>query len=305
MTKEKVGQFTRTSNKVKKMLVNREFVTSDGEVIELDKSVINNMTCDITNVLLEHEERKKVNDTYLYIKKENNSIYNVGGYFYHLLFKNLLDKNFEENYMIRFCKLCTYLNYDNTLVQGKTKRQVKVLEKDLHKVWNLSERELRNTKNYLLINNLIFIDGQGIITVNKKFAIRGKVNGDSSMTRVFINGFNELYDGVTARQHSMLAMFIKVLPYLNTEYNILCENPEETDKRLIKPLKWVELGKRIELTVDQSKKLKYKLFKLRINGKKVIAEWKDDNGVKIVVNPAVFWKANESNISDVAKLFDI
>lgn len=32
---------------------------------------------------------------------------------------------------------------------------------------------------------------------------------------------------------------------------------------------------------------------------------KDENGIKIVVNPAVFWKSNESSISAVAKLFDI
>lgn len=88
------------------------------------------------------------------------------------------------------------------------------------------------------------------------------------MTRVFINGFNELYDGVAPRQHKQLATFIKILPYLNSEFNILCENPDETDKRLIKPLKWIDLGEKIGLTIDQSKKLKSKLFKLRIHGKK-------------------------------------
>ena len=87
----------------------------------------------------------------------------MGGYFYHLLFKNILDKNFEENYIIRLCKLCSHLNYDNVLIQGATKGQTKILEKDLRVIWNLSEREFINTRNYLIKNNLISINEDGSI----------------------------------------------------------------------------------------------------------------------------------------------
>lgn len=303
--KKEIGKFTKVAKTVETILANREFITSDGECIELHNSIINNITCDMTNLILEKEENEKRNFEYKKIKDSNDSIYNVGGYFYHLLFKNILDKNFEENYIIRFCKLCSHLNYDNILIQGATKGQTKILEKDLKVIWNLSEREFINTRNYLIKNNLIFINEDRSISVNKEFAVRGSVERNKDMTRVFIDGFNELYNGVSARQHSMLATFIKILPYLNTKYNILCENPNEADKELIKPLKWSEIGEKIGLDKKQSRNLKGKLFKLRINNKKVIAEWTDDKGIKIVVNPSVFWKSNTSNISDVAKLFEI
>lgn len=173
MTNEK-GQYTKIAEKVGKILVSSDFVTNYGECVELHESVINNVVCDITNVLLKQEEITKVKETYIPIKKENNSIYNVGGYFYHLLFKNVLDENLEENYLIRFYKLCTFLNYDNVLVQGNTKKQSKILESNLENVLNLSERELRNTKKYLVENNLISINANGVITINEKYAIREK-----------------------------------------------------------------------------------------------------------------------------------
>ncbi|WP_196002104.1 hypothetical protein [Clostridium sp. 1001271B_151109_B4] len=298
------GCYTKKADAVERIIQNTNIITSDGEVIELHGEVLNNLVCDITNELF--TEDKEINENFIKIKNENNSMLSIGGYFYHLLFKNILNKEFDDNYIIRFAKLCTYMNYENIIVEGETKGRIKILERDLNKVWDLSERELRNTKKYLIANKLIFIDGQGVITVNKEYAIKGKVKGDGNMTRVFISGFNELYNGVTPRQHKQLATFIKVLPYLNSEFNILCENPEETDAKLVKPLSWSDLAERIGLEKKQAYNLKSKLFKLRINDKKVIAEWKDNfNITKLVINPAIFWKSNEGKISDVAKIFEI
>lgn len=298
------GCYTKKADAVERIIQNTDIITSDGEVVELHREMLNNLVCDITNELL--IEDKGINENFIKIKNENNSMLSIGGYFYHLLFKNILNKEFDENYIIRFAKLCTYMNYENIIVEGETKGRIKILEKNLNKVWDLSERELRNTKKYLIDNKLIFIDGQGVITVNKEYAIKGKVKGDSNMTRVFKNGFNELYDNVTPRQHGQLATFIKLLPYLNSEFNILCENPEETDIRLIKPLGWNELGEKIGLTKDQSKKLKQKLWKMKIKNTVVFGEFGTFIcGKSIVVNPAIFWKSNKGHILDIAKLFEI
>ena len=55
----------------------------------------------------------------------------------------------------------------------------------------------------------------------------------------------------------------------------------------------------------QISRLKAKLFKLRINNKKVIAEWIDGEKRTIIINPIIFWKLNKNTISDVSKIFDI
>lgn len=286
--------------------VNEEIIiASTGEVITLGDIKAQAKAEAYGEMVDRAKRQQKAIEKLKKIDSENDAIASIGGYYYHLLFKNVLDEEFEDNYIIRFCRLCTHLNYDNVLVKNIKDGKVKLLEEELAELWKLSRAEADKTKKYLVNNKLIFIDDDGVVLVNKKYAIRGTVKGNNDMTRVFINGFNELYEKVSPRQHKLLATFIKVLPYLNSEFNILCENPTEKDKRLVRPINWTQLGCKMGLTLDQSKKLKSKLFKLRIDNKKVMAEWKDDTTVKLIVNPAIFWKANESNISEVANLFEI
>ncbi|GAA0856989.1 hypothetical protein GCM10008916_08850 [Clostridium nitritogenes] len=238
-------------------------------------------------------------------QNSNKIIYDLGGNYFHMLFNRILEKNFKENYAIRFLKLCTYMNYDNILVEGNTSGQRKVREKDLKRILRLSDKETRNTKKYLLENKLIAIDNDCVISINKEYCMKGNIKGSPEVVRVFQNGFGELYNQVSARQHKILFNFIRCLPYLNKDFNILCKNPLENDKTLIKPLSFGEVGKKFGLDTIQTSKLKAKLFRLRIKNKKVVAEWIDDNKRMIIINPIIFWKSNKNTISDVSKIFDI
>lgn len=238
-------------------------------------------------------------------KNSNEDIFNLCGNYFHMLFNKILDKNIEENYAIRFFKLCTYMNYDNVLVESNTNGQRKLRCKDLKRILGLSDKETLNTKKYLLENDLIMIDNDGVISINKEYCIKGSIKGSTEVVRVFQKGFGELYNQVSPRQHKILFNFIRCLPYLNKDYNILCENPTEIDKTLIKPLSFGELGKNFGLDKFQISRLKAKLFKLRINNKKVIAEWIDGEKRTIIINPIIFWKSNKNTISDISKIFDI
>lgn len=278
---------------MKKRLVIAEYINKEtGEVFP-------------ANQMIAKQEIVEVENDYRSIKENNSRIQSIGGNYYHMMFNKVLNGDFEENYIVRFMCLCTYLNYENKLVIGDTKGQRKIKEKDLGEILKLKERETIATKQYLLKNKLIEIDKYGVISVNKEYSIKGQIKCNSDVTRVFENGFRKLYEWVSPRQHKLLFIFVKALPYLSKEFNILCENPEESDASLIRPIKFSTLGEKIGLDGKQSRNLKGKLFKLRINDKKVIAEWADDNYKKIVINPAIFWKANSENISDVAKIFDI
>lgn len=238
-------------------------------------------------------------------QNSNEDMFKIGGNYFHMVFNKILEKNIEENYAIRFLKLCTYMNYDNVLVEGNTNGQRKLRCKDLKRILGLSDKETRNTKKYLLENDLIMIDNDGVISINNEYCIKGSIKGSPEVVRVFQKGFGELYNQVSPRQHKILFNFIKCLPYLNKDFNILCENPTESDKTLIKPLAFGELGKKFGLDTTKTSKLKAKLFRLRINNKKVVAEWIDDNKRMIIINPIVFWKSNRNTISDVSRIFEI
>ncbi|ALG48584.1 hypothetical protein FORC3_1207 [Clostridium perfringens] len=297
------GQWTKEVKRIEKV-VPREIVTSDGEIVTIDNRFYNNMVADITNKVDSLKERRKVKNEYAMLRKSNNLINEVGGNFYHMMYDRILNADLQENYAIRFLLLCTYLDYENNLVVGKTSDRRKIKENELKDILKLSERETIRTKKYLLEQNLITID-DGIISVNKDFAIKGKVKvKDEPYSRVFEEGFKDLYYGVKPVQHKNLYFFIKCLPYLNNKYNILCENPLEKDKDLIKPLSFGELGKIFGMDRKQASNLKNTLFKLKVNDKKVIAELVNLSERRIVVNPAIFYKSNSECISDVARLFE-
>lgn len=269
----------------------REYIVKEtGEVLNRD------------DVIVKYD---KNNNEFESFKNSNEDIFNLCGNYFHMLFNKILDKNIEENYAIRFLKLCTYMNYDNVLVEGNTNGQRKLRCKDLKRILGLSDRETLNTKKYLLENSLIIINDDGVVSINKEYCIKGSIKCSSEVVRVFQKGFGELYNQVLPRQHKILFNFIRCLPYLNKDYNILCENPTENDRTLIKPLSFGELGKKFGLNTTQTSKLKAKLFRLRINNKKVVAEWIDDDKRVVIINPAIFWKSNRNTISDISKIFDI
>jgi len=231
------------------------------------------------------------------------------GYYFHLLYGDILSLNLEPQMLIRFLKLCSYLNYENVLVTGVTRGQKKITEKDLEVILNLKKREAINTKNYLVSNNLISIDDD-LIEIKTKFIKRGELNGDiksMEVTRIFNNGIKELYDNVKPIQHKKLATFIKILPYISIKYNVICENPLEEDITLIKPLTWTELGRRIGLSEATAKRLRSELWNFKIDNSVTIGEFSTLScGKAIVVNPSVYYKGNDmDSLKGIINLFKL
>lgn len=288
---------SRTNDITKNLII----LNQEGEILNND-----DVNMAIANLITGDNVVKVGNGVeYAKIKKANGLISEIGGSFFHMMYENILNADLKENYAIRFLLLCTHLDYENNLVVGNTSSRRLMNESDLEMVLKLSKNETIRTKNYLISNNLIIIE-DNIIKVNKDFAIKGKVKNKSNLaySRVFEEGFKDLYYGVSPSQHKNLYFFVKCLPYLNNKFNILCENPLEKDSDLIKPLSFGELGKIFGMDKVKASKLKTNLFKLKINDRKVVAELVNLSERRIVVNPAIFYKSNSECISDVAKIFE-
>lgn len=288
---------SRTNDITKNLII----LNQEGEILNND-----DVNMAIANLITGDNVVKVGNGVeYAKIKKANGLISEIGGSFFHMMYENILNADLKENYAIRFLLLCTHLDYENNLVVGNTSSRRLMNESDLEMVLKLSKNETIRTKNYLISNNLIRIE-DNIIKVNKDFAIKGKVKNKSNLaySRVFEEGFKDLYYGVSPSQHKNLYFFVKCLPYLNNKFNILCENPLEKDSDLIKPLSFGELGKIFGMDKVKASKLKTNLFKLKINDRKVVAELVNLSERRIVVNPAIFYKSNSECISDVAKIFE-
>lgn len=243
------------------------------------------------------------------IQNSNDYINKNLGYYFHLLYEDILKLDLKPQMLIRFLKLCSYANYKNVLVTGETKGQRTIQEKELENILNLKDKEARSTKKYLLENNLISIE-KDLIKVDIRFIRRGKLKGDikdMDITRVFNRGIQELYDNVKPTQHKKLVTFIKILPYINIKYNIICDNPLETDIEKIRPITWTELGRRIGLSEIMTKRLKSELWKLKINNSVCVGEFSTFLcGKSIVVNPVIYYKGNNiENLKGIMNLFKL
>lgn len=301
MERKSMTEFEYLASRTNDITKNLIILNKEGEILNNDE-----INTAIANLITGDNVAKVGNGVeYAKIKKANGLISEIGGSFFHMMYENILNADLKENYAIRFLLLCTHLDYENNLVVGNTSSRRLMNESDLEMVLKLSKNETIRTKNYLISNNLIRIE-DNIIKVNKDFAIKGKVKNKSNLaySRVFEEGFKDLYYGVSPSQHKNLYFFVKCLPYLNNKFNILCENPLEKDSDLIKPLSFGELGKIFGMDKVKASKLKTNLFKLKINDRKVVAELVNLSERRIVVNPAIFYKSNSECISDVAKIFE-
>jgi hypothetical protein len=71
-----------------------------------------------------------------------------------------------------------------------------------------------------------------------QFFIRGKLGRTNGTfyQMAHINAVRRLYRGTAVNKHRYLGYVFAMLPYINYEFNILCENPDEIDIDHVIPL---------------------------------------------------------------------
>ena len=252
-------------------------------------------TLSIEDVLIIEEERNKKG----YLKYLKNTdifeslIRDNFGSFYFSIYNRLLEVDLEPQYRLRFVYLCTYMDYDNKLKFGNAIGEARLmLERDLIEVLGLSERESRNTKKALIEAELITVESDKTITINKKYAIKGKITKRDlkGSMRIMENGLREIYTKAKPTEHKRLDIFIKVLPYVNYNHNVLCKNPSEMDVDKVEPLTLDELCDIVGYDKNNSTKLKSELLKLKVDGNKAILFVLKGREMHAYVNPYIYYK---------------
>lgn len=81
-------------------------------------------------------------------------------------------------------------------------------------------------------------DSDGFLHTQGRAFVMGPLNAvvNEEYQVMCMSAYRELYEQITPRQHKRLGYVLKMLPYLNFEYNILAYNPMETDRSEIIPM---------------------------------------------------------------------
>jgi len=184
------------------------------------------------------------------------------------------------------------------LWQTRVKR---ISRKDLPSVMNLSkptaDRFWRDVKGkYFLTDNDGFLH-----TVGQSF-IKGKLNVPSvdEYQKLYIASPREIYEKIPVQQHKRLGYALKMLPFLNFEYNILCYNPTERMRDEIVPITVAEFCEKVGFDRSRAYKLpkEYSKLTFTVKGRKEVFCKFFFNGddiltANIYINPRLIYKGSD------------
>lgn len=271
-----------------------------------DYFLVNSATGEVVQIFkgMSHEEfQHKINaKKKRKLAKELNRFIdgNFGSFYF-----NYYNKTIDNEYMFRFMYLCTYMNYKNYIEYGSSKDIHKLaVKKNIKEILNLQKTAFHDTYNYWLKNKMIEEDEDGHIKINSQLCNRGKSKRQdyikrNGCVRMFDKAIRELYENSTTKEHKQIELLMKLLPYVNYQHNIVCSNPEESDIRLVQPLKQKEI---LEI-LEKDKKTIQSLSKIKILNGKEGAFIKITNPFvtnAYVINPRFMYKGND--VEELAEL---
>lgn len=154
------------------------------------------------------------------------------GYFYFVMNEHRFG-NISAESAVRLLYLCTYLNFENEFMISQRQKMKK---SDLKSILGLSTGTTFNF--WKEVNGTYIIDlGDDGLKLNCSEIVRGAISdSDSLYKKIYIDAIRNIYKATPTSKHKHLGYVFKLLPFINTEYNIICDNPEEKELKKIKPL---------------------------------------------------------------------
>ena len=219
---------------------------------------------------------------------------------------------FDSAFAFRFMYLSSFMDYDNKLKFGarfRGKHTSYMTVRDLNEVMGLSKNQITKFKNQLLKTDLISVEEDNTIIINKKFCKKGKLteNFKRDSIRCFEEAIQELYLNSTAKEHKRLGVFIQLLPYLNYNHNVLCWNPEEVEAGKLKELSIQDICEIVGHEVKNARRFQGELFKITVGEKYVIGKFMYGRCPEaFIINPSVYYKGNSlEQLKGIMNLFKL
>lgn len=204
----------------------------------------------------------------------------------------------------RLFYIATFCNYDGYLANSNgtpmTKAHVKKKLGLSDNVNNIFWREL-------LENNIVTIDDDKIVHVNKKYFRKGNIKSHSNFTRIYTSFIRTVYeDCLDNNKHKLLSYIFRLIPHVNYAHNVVCRNPSEKDIDKIEPMTVKELCEILDYAAQNGRKLLENMLQYRVGGEHLIGLWGHSLNVDkhvIFVNPKVFYAGPDPH--DIRNTFEL
>lgn len=277
-----------------------EVSDATGEIIEYDKCVltIDGISKQKNNI----EEIKRYKEAHDYIRKE------IGVFFFY--FYNKMDKiDIPLAHKTRFIYLSSFLGYNTenlvTKIEGKGNVYFRIKRDKLFEILALPDRETRSTILSLTKANVMYKDGN-YYNISAEYSIHGENNNvNKGCTRVFIDNIRKLYKATDYKKHKQLYYLFKLLPHVNLENNIVCENVKEMEIYKTIPMTLKDIMISLELNETNSTRWLKEMKKFTIDGNYVVMRTYIDETLYIIINPKLYYGGNHiENMKYIIGLFD-
>lgn len=239
-------------------------------------------------------EKKQLKDAE---NEETKQIRKRYGIFVWLLYNTnqVLDWGIKDEDIAKLIFISTYMNYDNRLMSSPDRV---MNDRSMRELLKVSDRTFERFIKSITDANILFIDNKGCYCLNEELFLRGKLENKDydhsvSIMKLYANGIRKLYQNAKIYDHRLLAYLFRAIPFVNINYNMLCHNPEQSVLKLIKPMLFSEFCKKIGYSIDNERRLKNKLKKLRIDGSPVFNFVENDDGRFCYINPYVYYGGNQ------------
>lgn len=203
--------------------------------------------------------------------------------------------------LARLFFLASFLDFahGNKLMDGKNP----IRRSDLAGLLYISEPAV--SKFLKQASRFIWISKEDEVLISSQVFAKGKLLSPPAM-KVYQRGIRTLYrkvaqdkDGGRTQKLNHIGLLFMMLPYINTEYNVLCRNPDEKDLKSIEPIRLKEFCEMMKIDVSNISKLKkiYKNLTFDVNGEQerfvaFVNDGLDTDESVIVINPAVLYSGN-------------
>lgn len=181
----------------------------------------------------DYKERKAIAEK----KKQIEEFRKVNGYNKYVFVRSSGEHlQLKPKTIARLIYLSTFIKYDSNIIMKTQKTPFKFSElPELLKISKSTFKRFWKEVEHIFLSRT----KDGVVFNNSGYFIRGKIQGQNlgeEYQKIYSKNLQELYSITPTSKHGYLGYVFQMLPYVNTEYNIICKNPEEKNLKKIEPI---------------------------------------------------------------------
>lgn len=217
------------------------------------------------------------------------------GNFFFVLSQEQFDGIVPET-VTRLIYLNTFLCYEDNRLMITQRTPMK--RKDLSAVLKLSKATVSRFWNEVS-SKYITEDESGLIFTNGSIFQKGNIKKTPEHYRYlkcYVTSIRKLYLSTISRNHRQLGYLFKLLPFINVEYNLICNNPLESELDKLELLSVADFCRLIGYDIAHINKLLdiYQSIYFDVNGTQerfcaITYDGINKAGAKICINPHILY----------------